>query len=63
MVKMRVECFFKTPGENPKGTNFLELDLREQDTPAEMKKQIAILTDVPYKALKLRLNMDYALVA
>ena len=43
--------------------NHLDLDLREHDSPSEVKKQIAILTDVPYKNLKLRLNMDYGLTA
>jgi hypothetical protein len=64
MVLTRIECYFPTTNESTNArTSFLELDLREHDSPSEVKKQIAILTDVPYKNLKLRLNMDYAICA
>ena len=63
MVLTRVECYFDTPNGTAGKINHLDLDLREHDSPSEVKKQIAILTDVPYKNLKLRLNMDYGLTA
>ena len=63
MVLTRVECYFDTPKGTPGRINHLDLDLREHQSPSEVKKQIAILTDVPYKNIKLRLSMDYGLVA
>ena len=63
MVLTRVECYFDTPKGTPGQINHLDLDLREHQSPSEVKKQIAILTDVPYKNIKLRLSMDYGLVA
>lgn len=68
MVKTRVTCYFEVPGARKVRLGLLDawyvdVDISENDTKAEVKREICVATGVKYSDLKLRTGAFYELLA
>ena len=68
MVKTRVTCYFEVPGARKVRLGLLDawyvdVDISENDTKAEVKREICVATGVKYSDLKLRTGSFYELLA